>query len=733
MKKIFRFIFIFALFNLTIFYSIFYFFDKISPLYLVLDKKPLAKIIYDKNGNILRHLLSKDGYWRFEVTPKDIPKFLKKSIISFEDKYFYYHFGINPFSIFRAVVFNSTHKNRIGASTITMQVARMLERKERSYISKFLEILRAIQLEKNLSKDEILTLYFNLAPYGGNVEGVRAASYFYFNKSLKNLSISEMAILTTIPKNPNLNRPDKQKNLKIKRDKVLANLLKQNVINKSAYNRALLEKISAKRYEAIYQAQHFTNLNYFKNQKQTDIKTTIDLGLQLFLEKLLNQEIAKYSLINNSSAVVLDNKDNSIIAYVGSNNFYDKINGGQNNGVEMIRSPGSTLKPFIYALSFDEGLITPKKILLDIPLNFAGYIPKNYDNIYRGLIESREALKQSLNSVVIDMNNNLGSNSLYELLIKAQIGSINKDKKYYGLSIALGGVGVSLLDLVRLYSSFSHDGELREVKFIKSDQDTLIAKLFSKNSAFVISEILADGYRKELSLFWDSAKNAKKIAFKTGTSADNKDLFTIGYTKNYTVGIWMGNFNSSSTGKNFTGISTASLALFATFNYINKKDELKWFKKPQDLKQIMQCLEYVDLPNCKKKEFDYMIAKKSKCFNLNPLKINYLLKKGIIDDISQLQNNSCYFEIAKKKPKILNPQKGVIIYSSNKIPLKYQKIKINCFSYKSDKTIYLNINNQKNYTLTSNQAIFVDLPKGENSIICMDSKGDMDKINFMIE
>ncbi len=726
-------IIIFFTVTVLLFCVLFYLFDRNSPIESVLNQKDKAKIIYDKNQKIMRMLLSNDGYWRFEVSGEEIPLFLKNSIIAFEDRYFYYHFGINPFSIIRAVVFNLQNRRRIGASTITMQVARMLQRKERTYFSKFIEILRAIQLEIHFSKDEILTLYFNLAPYGGNIEGVRAAAYFYFNKRLQNLSISEMAILTTIPKNPNLNRPDKQRDLKKKRDNVLLSLRKQNVIDNSQYQRALRENISSKKHPAIYNVQHFTNLNYFKKQKKTDITTTIDLELQLFVQKLLNQEISKYPLIKNSSAVVINNSDNSILAYVGSNNFFDKINGGQNNGVQMIRSPGSTLKPFIYALSFDEGLITPKKRLLDIPLNFAGYVPQNYDKFYRGLIDSSEALKQSLNSVVIDMNNNLAQNSLYELLIKSQINSLDKDKEYYGLSIALGGVGISLFDLVRLYTAFAHSGYLMNLKFIKNINNTQSIKLFSHKSAFVVSEILADGYRKELSLFWDSAKKAKKIAFKTGTSADNRDLFTIGYTKNYTVGIWMGNFDSTPTSKSFTGISTASLALFGVFNYLSKKDELKWFKKPDDLKQTLQCLEYVNLPNCKKQELDYLIAKKSKCFNLDPIKINYLLKEGVIDDISQLQNSSCYFKISQKKPKILTPQNRSTLHSSTKVPIEYQKIKIECFSYKKDKTIYLHINRKQTYTLKSNEEIFINLKMGKNSIICMDSNGDMDRVEMTVD
>ncbi len=726
-KKLFKFILYLSFLSFITFISIFFIFDYFFPLDKSTYLKPTAKIIYDSNGKIIRMLLSKDGYWRFRVKYRDIPPFLIKSVITFEDKFFFYHYGVNPFSIIRAIFHNFSHQRRIGASTITMQVARMMERRKRTYFAKFIEILRAIQLENRFSKKEILEIYFNIAPYGGNIEGVRASSYFYFNKPLKSLSISEMAILTTIPKNPNINRPDRQKSLRKKRKRVLKELKEANIIDESAYKRALKEKIFSKRYKAIYKVQHFTNLNIFKKIDKSDIQTTIDLNLQLFIEKLLKNEVDKYPKIKNGAVLVVG-KDNSIKAYVGSQDFFDKIYGGENNGVEMVSSPGSTLKPFIYALALDEGLITPKKRLLDIPLNYGTYIPQNYDKLYRGFVTAEEALKESLNSVVIDLNNNLGNNSLYELLVKAKIDSIKRDKNYYGLSIALGGVGISLKNLVYLYTALRDGGELKRVTYLRNQKPKFVAKLFSKKSAFIVSEILADGYRKELSSFWDSRKGAVKIAFKTGTSADNKNLFTIGYTKEYIVGVWLGNFDYTTTGR-LSGIETASPILFSIFDYLSQKKELSWFKKPKGLKKIEQCLEYVNLPNCKKVEKDYSIAKKSRCFSLNnPLKIEYLLKKGVINRVSDLEANPCYLNISKRKPKIVSPSKDKPLFSTSQIPKEFQKVKIKCFSYKDDESIYLKINNRDNYQLDRNSSIFTNLEKGLNKIECMDSEGDIDKL-----
>jgi len=247
------------LFILLTLFVLFLILDTLFPLDYQRLEKPSSTAIYDKNHKLLRLKLSSDGFWRFQAKPNKLPDLLKKSVITFEDRYFYYHFGINPFSIIRAIYHNATNRRIIGASTITMQVARMMYQRERTLTNKLIEIFNALQLEWHLSKEEILTHYFNLAPYGGNIEGVKSAAMFYFQKPLHELTISQIAILTSIPKNPNQNRPTRQKNLTKYRDKILTNLQNENVISKEQLLRAQKEPIASSLMKVPLQAPHFTD------------------------------------------------------------------------------------------------------------------------------------------------------------------------------------------------------------------------------------------------------------------------------------------------------------------------------------------------------------------------------------------------------------------------------------------------------------------------------------------
>lgn len=632
-----------------------------------------SKIYYSHNKTPIRMKLSSDGYWRFYTKNEDVPKLLKESILTFEDKYFYNHFGVNPFSIVRALYNNLTNKSRIGASTISMQIVRIIEPKERTYLNKLIEIFRTFQLETIYSKEEILNIYFNKAPYGSNIEGLRAASYFYFNKKLKNLSISEIGILTTIPKNPNINRPDRQKNLTIKRNNVLDKLYAVNLINESQYNRAKKEHISSIKQKPYFDMIQYTN--FLESSNKTDIYTSIDYNLQKYLQKYLKFETLKFNQYNlfNSAAIVIDNKNLQIKAYVGSNDFFDKKNNGQNDGVLMKRSAGSTLKPFIYALAFDEGLITPNRTLLDIPLNFNGYVPKNYDGTFNGKISVKEALKLSLNIPAIDLQNQLGENSLYELLEKVGI-AINGLKSKYGLSIAVGGIDLSLFELTKLYTILANGGLYKY-----SNQ-----KVLSKESTYLVSEILSNGYRNKFDGHWQSAMNSNKVAFKTGTSSDAKHLYTVGFNPNYTIGLWFGNFDGKKTFGNLTGSNAVSDSLIQIFENIEK--EKIWFPRPKTIRKEPICLDYFSTHSCKNKILDDVFTKKSKCMSLDTQKIRYLNKQ-----LDEIMKNECYKNLKNENQIIISPLNGKDYVFTKLIPKENRMLKIECLSWGKEKlNLYLN-------------------------------------------
>ena len=718
------FIVILSLFSLFAFFL----FDKLNPLDKSLFIKEQSRVVFDSQKRAIRYIKSKDGYFRFNIKLKEIPELLINSVLLFEDKYFYQHFGVNPISLLRATIFNIFNSNKIGASTITMQVARIIKPKNRSFKNKLFEIFRSFQIERNFSKDEILELYLNLAPYGGNLEGIKSASIFYFDEELKNLTISQMSLLTLIPKNPNRNRLDRIKNIYKKRKRVLDALFKNALIESDSYKRALNEPLERKRYRTLYKHKHFTNL--FLDSKELEIDTFLDSPLQSYIEKLLYEKIQKLreNRVNHASAIVIDNRDMKVIAYVGSQDF--KAHLGENDGVRAKREVGSTLKPFIYALAFDSGFITKYKKVLDIALNINGYEPKNFDKLFRGAISTAEALRLSLNIPAIDLNLRLKDNSIYEFL--DSFGFVQNSKEHFGQSIVLGSSSLSLLELTYLYTIFPNEGEIKPLKLTPNREFFRFNReLFSKEASFLITDILKDNYQKELSSYFDSAKDYK-IAFKSGTSSNLKDLWIVGYTQEFTVGLWFGNFDSSKT-IHTSGINTASPALFDIFNYLSKYNKLTLPKKPKNLIKKRICLDAIssfDEKNCRESLNDFLIAGvryREDCSLLGD-KISFLSENSDFN-ISKIKN--CFSDIKLKKPDILYPIDSATFYRSELLPEELQQIEFKCLSYDRDR-LFLYIDTIFKREILSNKSYFLDLEKGKHSLGCLDMNSNYREIEIEI-
>lgn len=684
-----------------------------------LDKTELflkeSYILYDKNNNIISQRVNDDGLWFYKTD--EIPPLLKQSVINFEDKYFYYHFGINPFSIIRAFFHNLTSKNKIGASTITMQVARMMEPKQRSYKNKIVEIFRAFQLELNYTKDEILTLYFNLAPYGGNINGIKAASYFYFNKNLNELSISQISLLTTIPKNPNQNRLDKNKDLTILKNRVLKHLFDDKIISQSSYKRALKESFIPKRFDAKNNAFHFSNLA-FKN----DLKySNLDLNLQNFIEKrALNLVLnLKNNEINNASILVIDNQKMEVIAYIASHDLNTK--NGYNDGILATRNVGSTLKPFIYALALDDGLITPKQRLIDSEIYLNDYNPTNFYKDYLGVISADLALNFSINTTAVFLNNKLKQNSLYELLLKANL--VKNDKSFYGSSIALGSASMSLLDLTYLYTSFVNDGKLKPLKFAGFTTGKN-QTLFSSQSAFLVSEILSNAPRSYLNSVWQDTLDMPKIAFKTGTSANGIDLLAIGYDKSYTIGVWLGNFSAKPT-KNISAAQSSAKLLFEIYSFLNKRENLEFLKQPNGIIKEKRCVDEFKFKECKVYEDDFLIKDvklKNICEILTNEQLNHLLINNIINQ-NDILNSPCKELFTNKPPLIATPYNNAVIMGD------ISKISVKCISFLG-KSVFLKIDDGNYKKVDSSSQNFIQLSKGKHKIYCLDENSNLSTSNI---
>jgi penicillin-binding protein 1C len=597
------------------------------------DKEEYSTVVTDNKGEVVHAFLTKDQQWRMKTDLSEISPLLRRAIVEKEDKYFYYHPGVNLLAMGRALGKNILRMRRTsGASTITMQVARALEPKRRTYWNKLREMFRALQLEWKYSKDQILQLYLNNVPYGGNIEGVKSASILYFNKNPDHLSLAEITALSVIPNRPSsLVMGKNNDKIVAERNKWLRYFGKEKIFPGKVIEDALSEPLTASRGSVPgYIPQLALKL---KRQGGDIIHTTIDLNMQRKVEKLVMDYSRTLTLknIRNAAVIVLDNATHKVVSYVGSADFRDTLDGGQVNGAAAIRQPGSTLKPLLYGLCIDAGILTPKMTITDAPVNFNGYIPENYDRTFNGYVTVEYALEHSLNIPAVKSLNALGPEKLIQKLGQCNFQQVKKDQRKLGLSMILGGCGATLEELTGMYSIFANEGRyvaprLREATSYKLQAtsktkvgagnrgfegdmpDTVGKQILSPAAAFMINEILTKISRPDFPLSWQSTAHLPKIAWKTGTSYGRRDAWSIGYNKRYTVGVWAGNFSGLGIPE-LSGAEIATPLLFNVFNTIDYDDDQRWFAQPKDCDIRMVCSE-TGLPpteHCQHLVDDYFI------------------------------------------------------------------------------------------------------------------------------
>ena len=603
------------------------------------DRIEYSTIVTDSRGEVVHAFLTRDQQWRMRTELNEISPLLRKTIIEKEDKYFYYHPGINLLAMSRAAFKNMFRMRRTsGASTITMQVARSLEPKKRTYWNKLIEMFRALQLEWKYSKDEILQMYLNKVPYGGNIEGVKSAAILYFKKNPDHLSLGEITALSIIPNRPSSLVMGKNNDRIVEeRNKWLRQFAREKVFTEKEIADALAEPLTASRGTVPHFIPH---LAWKLKRKGGDIiHTTIELNTQLKLEKLVKDYSRTLSLknIRNAAVIVLDNRTHRVVSYVGSCDFRDTTDGGQVNGAAAIRQPGSTLKPLLYGLCIDQGLLTPKMMITDVAVNYNGYVPENYDRKFNGFVTMEYALEHSLNIPAVKSLNALGTDRLIRELGACDFQQIKKDQNKLGLSMILGGCGATLEELTGLYSIFANEGKYVKPVYTWEDMaarhvTTTAARpsalrgapagkvILSPAAAFMINETLSKVNRPDFPLNWESTVHLPKIAWKTGTSYGRRDAWSIGYNQRYTVGIWVGNFSGLGIPE-LSGANVATPLLFTVFNTIDYDDDQPWFAQPKDCDIRMVCPE-TGLPpadHCPNLVTDYfipLVSPSRKCDNM---------------------------------------------------------------------------------------------------------------------
>lgn len=595
------------------------------------DKIEYSTIITDNKGNVIHAYLTRDEQWRMKTTLDEISPLLRKTIIQKEDKHFYRHPGINPVAMVRALFKNIFRGKRTsGASTITMQVARAMEPRPRTYGNKLIEVFRAFQLEWKYDKDEILQLYLNLLPYGGNIQGVKSASILYFGKNPDHLSLAEITALSIIPNRPSslvIGRANEA--IVEERNRWLRIFAKEKVFTQKEIEDALHEPLTATRGTVPRLVPHLAYK--LKQQEGGDIiHTNIRLNDQMKIEKLVEDYVRTLSLknIRNASVVVIDNQTHQVVSYVGSANFYDTTDGGQVNGAAAVRQPGSTLKPLLYGLCFDEGLLTPRMMMTDVAVNYAGYAPENYDRNFNGYVTAEFALEHSLNIPAVKGLRMLGKDRFVNELVKCNFRQVKHDRQKLGLSMVLGGCGTTLEELTGLYSAFANAGVFVQPVFVRDTARKKASrqKILSPAATFMLNEILSKINRPDFPLNWQSTEHLPKIAWKTGTSYGRRDAWSIGYNKKYTVGVWVGNFSGVGV-PDLSGATIATPLLFRIFNTIDYDADREWFTQPMDCELRMVCSETGLLPadHCTNIVSDYfipLISSTKPCNNVQEIMIS---------------------------------------------------------------------------------------------------------------
>ncbi|ECW8954608.1 penicillin-binding protein 1C [Campylobacter lari] len=716
----------------------------IGLVYFSFDSKDLfkgtySKVLLDKNKEILSVFLDANEQWHLES--EFIPQKLKSAVLLYEDKNFYSHYGVDFLALIRAFKNNLFSSKRSGASTISMQTIKLLEQNKRTYFNKFNEIIKAFALESAYEKDEILKLYLNNAPYGGNLVGVASAGLFYFEKDLKDLTWSEAALLAVLPNNPGLINLEKNKDKLLKK----RNVLLDRLFEKGYFSKDILTLAKAEKLPSFKARKNLTpHLARRLLADKEKIISSIDKKIQIKFEEKAKEYSYKLQQkgIKNLAILLADTKTNKVLAYVGSNDFYDFASFGQVDGVIAKRSVGSTLKPLLFAFAIDEGLIVPESLMLDVPTYFSNFAPQNANKKYHGFVSAKESLQKSLNIPFVSLLVEYGYEKFFYKL-KDILDFEDENFKKYGLSLILGTKELSLEDVVKIYLGLGNYGNFKELLYEENAFTKEDKKLISDGASFLTLQTLKDLDRVGLRQYDFNTI----ISWKTGTSYGRKDAWAIGASPKYTLGVWVGNFNGEANA-NLYGVSIAGELFFELLSLLDGVN--LEFEKPSDLVSIK-------IENQTGYRYDYkfdfkevLYPKNANILRTSPfLKEVFMYKNKEVDSLDKnfihakkkiilnLPSNAQAF-FAKEKQNLQSSSQNLkIIYPLNNLniilpkDLKYQqKLLIKLINPKKEKLFwYLN---QELIFEGKEELLPLDLKKGKYTLNIISENGASDFVKFNV-
>ncbi|WP_460478253.1 penicillin-binding protein 1C [Bordetella muralis] len=505
-----------------------------------------ASVVIAADGTPLRTYPSRDGIWRYPVTPEQVSPYYLQTLLGYEDRWFYWHPGVNPVSLMRAAWQWAAHGRIVsGGSTITMQVARLLDPELAGQPSRFLsaklrQMARAVQLELHYSKDDILGMYLTHAPMGGIVEGAEMASRMWLGKSAMDLSPAEAALLTALPQSPSRLRPDRHPQAaQVARDKVLDRMATNGIWSVAEVADAKIENVLAPplraRWLAPLAAQRLQTEQRRSGERAAIVQSTLDADIQTTAEHMLLDRVDALPAKVSMAVLVMDNDTLEIKAYAGSADFSDESRYSHVDMVRGVRSPGSTLKPFLYAQALDDGIVHSESMLLDAPLSFGGYAPGNFQAAFSGPVSVAQALQRSLNVPAVDLLDRVGPNRFASMMLAGGVQLRLPAGASPNLSLILGGGGTTLEELVGAYRALARGGLAGRPR-LSPDQPRVESRMMSAGAAWIVRDILEGGGHPDRPL----EQTGRRLAWKTGTSFGFRDAWAVGVTDNWTIGVWVG-------------------------------------------------------------------------------------------------------------------------------------------------------------------------------------------------
>ncbi len=558
-------------------------------------RKDLSTVVVARDGTPLRAFADAHGVWRYPTSPGQVSPLYLQALLGYEDRWFWHHPGVNPVALARAAVQLAIGRRIVsGGSTLTMQVARIIDPKlhgrgTRSATGKLRQILRALQLEAHLSKREILTIYLERAPFGGTIEGVEAASWAYLGKPAARLSHAEAALLAVLPQAPSRLRPDRDPQAaQVARDKLLKRMADRGFWTQAQVEDARIENVVARRLRNPMDAALLAQRLHAEKPQARRIVSTLDPGLQRALEERIAAYFSQLPPRTSAALLVVDNASLEARAYVGSVEFGDRQRLGDVDMVQALRSPGSTLKPFLYGMALDAGLIHSESLMVDAPQSFGGYRPSNFDTAFNGPIGAAEALRLSLNVPAVDLLDRFGSVRFAARLQNAGLNLQFPKGAPPNLSLILGGTGARLEDLVGAFAALQRGGIAGRVRYT-ADAPRIDRRLLSPGAAWIVREILASGARPgEPEGMFDRGRRSR-VAWKTGTSYGFRDAWALGATPRYTVGVWVGRPDGTPLPGQYGAVTALPLLFEVVDNLPRTAGDAREAPPPASVAQVEIC------------------------------------------------------------------------------------------------------------------------------------------------